>query len=200
MTWTPRKLRSDSPVYLALADTIAEDVASGRLRPGTQLPTHRDLAHTLGVDLTTVTRGYAEARKRGLLLGRVGRGTFVRGNVPAPGASGARADTVTELSLNLPPTLEPNLPAQVLAATLEELSKSLDVGSLLKYQDNAGMELHRQAGASWVSQRVPDADPERLVVTNGAQHAISVLLSLLAPPDDVVMTEALTYPAFRSVA
>src|SRR5262245_63261573 len=92
MSWTPRALRTDSPVYLALADTIAEDVASGRLRPGTQMPTHRDLAQTLGVDLTTETRGYAEARKRGMLLGRVGRGTFVRGSVPAPGSSGANAD------------------------------------------------------------------------------------------------------------
>jgi DNA-binding transcriptional MocR family regulator len=201
MTWTPRTLNSDSPVYLALADTIAEDVASGRLRPGTQLPTHRDLAQTLGVDLTTVTRGYAEARKRGLLLGRVGRGTFVRGHVPGAGPGNARSvDAVADLSLNLPPTLEPNLPAQVLATTLEELSKSLDAGSLLKYQDNAGMELHRQAGASWVSQRVPDPDPAKLVVTNGAQHAISVLLSTLASPGDVVMTEELTYPAFRSAA
>jgi DNA-binding transcriptional MocR family regulator len=107
---------------------------------------------------------------------------------------------VTDLSLNLPPHLEPDVPAQALAATLEELSKSLDVGSLLKYQDNAGMELHRQAGASWVSQRVADADPEKLVVTNGVQHAISVLLSTLAAPGDVVMTEELTYPAFRSAA
>jgi DNA-binding transcriptional MocR family regulator len=199
MSWKPRALRNDSPVYVALADTIAEDVASGRLRPGAQLPTHRELAQTLGVDLTTVTRGYAEARKRGLLLGRVGRGTFVRGHVPAPGSS-ASTDAVADMSLNLPPLLEPNLPAQALTATLEELSRSLDAGSLLKYHDNAGMELHRQAGASWVSQRVPDADPLKLIVTNGAQHAISVLLSTLASPGDVVLAEALTYPLFRSAA
>ena len=199
MTWKPRALRSDSPLYMALADTIAEDVASGRLRPGVQLPTHRELAHILGVDLTTVTRGYAEAQKRGLLLGRVGRGTFVRGYVPAPGSS-ASADAVADLSLNIPPLLEPNIPAQALTATLEELSRSLDAGSLLKYHDNAGMELHRQAGASWVSQRVPDPDPLKLVVTNGAQHAISVLLSTLASPGDVVLAEALTYPLFRSAA
>lgn len=198
MGWTPRALSGDSPVYLALADTIAEDVASGRLRPGAQLPTHRELARVLGVDLTTVTRGYAEARRRGLLLGRVGRGTFVRGHVLT--ARSAAADTVADLSLNLPPLLDPDLPAQALAATLDELSKSLNIGSLLKYQDNAGMELHRQAGASWVSQRVPDPDPDKLVVTNGAQHAISVLLSTLASPGDVVLTEELTYPAFRSAA
>jgi DNA-binding transcriptional MocR family regulator len=201
MSWTPRALRKDAPLYLALADTIAEDVASGRLRPGTRLPTHRELAGVLGVDLTTVTRGYAEARKRGLLLGRVGRGTFVRGHVPGSGSSMAgSADAAADLSQNVPPQLEPDLPAQALTATLEELSKSMDAGLLLKYHDNAGMELHRQAGASWISQRVSDPDPAKLVVTNGVQHAISVLLSTLAAPGDVVLTEALTYPAFRSAA
>ena len=44
-------MRDDSPVYLALADAIAEDVASGRLRPGARLPTHRELAARLGVPL-----------------------------------------------------------------------------------------------------------------------------------------------------
>jgi len=200
MTWSPRGLRTDAPVYLALADRIAEDVAAGRLVPGTRLPTHRELARALGVDLTTVTRGYGEARRRGLLFGRAGRGTFVRGGVPGPGVRSRDAGAVRDLSVNIPPTLEPDLPARALAATLEELSHSLDIGALLQYQDNAGMELHRQAGASWVAQRVPDPDPVRVVLTSGAQHAISVLLAILASPGDVVMTEALTYPAFRTAA
>ena len=200
MSWTPKALKRDAPVYVALADSIADDVASGRLRPGTQMPTHRELAQILEVDLTTVTRGYGEARKRGLLFGRVGRGTFVRGNVASPSGRVGTADAVADLSQNLPPHLEPDLPAQSLRETLEELSRSLDVGSLLEYQDNAGMETHRQAGASWVSQRVADADPSSVVVTNGAQHAISVLLSALTSKGDVVLTEALTYPAFRSAA
>lgn len=200
MTWRPRALRADTPVYLALADAIAEDVAASRLRPGHQLPTHRELARALGVDLTTVTRGYAEARRRGLLVGRVGRGTFVRGGLSGPGMPARGADGVEDLSQNFPPKLEPDLPAMALTATLEELSHSLDVSALMKYQDNEGMELHRQAGASWVGERVPDPHPAHLVVTCGAQHAISVLLSVLASPGDVVMTESLTYPAFRSAA
>ena len=201
MTWIPRALRADAPVYMALADRIAEDVAAGRLAPGTRMPTHRRLAQLLDVDLTTVTRGYAEARRRGLLLGRVGRGTFVSASVSAPlsGAAGSR-DREADLTLNLPPRLDPDLPALSLTATLEELSKSLDAGALLQYHDNAGMELHRHAGSTWVAQRVADPDPSRVVVTNGAQHAISVLLSVLAAPGDVVMTEALTYPAFRAAA
>jgi DNA-binding transcriptional MocR family regulator len=187
-------------MYLALADRIAEDIATGRLTPGARLPTHRALAHALDVDLTTVTRGYAEARRRGLLVARVGRGTFVRD------ISGTRtqriegSDALTDLSQNLPPQLEPDLPATSLTVTLEELSKSLDASALLRYQDNAGMHMHREAGAAWVSQRIAGADPARVVVTSGVQHAISVVLSLLASPGEVVMTEALTYPGFRSAA
>jgi DNA-binding transcriptional MocR family regulator len=187
-------------MYLALADRIAEDIATGRLTPGARLPTHRALAHALDVDLTTVTRGYAEARRRGLLVARVGRGTFVRD------ISGTRtqriegSDALTDLSQNLPPQLEPDLPATSLTVTLEELSKSLDASALLRYQDNAGMHMHREAGAAWVSQRIAGADPARVVVTNGVQHGISVALSRLASPGEVVMTEALTYPGFRSAA
>lgn len=201
MSWSPRALRTDAPLYLALADQIAEDVAAGRLAAGARLPTHRALARALGIDLTTVTRGYAEARRRGLLLGRVGRGTFVRG-IPDRSGSAGLGDTVelADLSLNLPPRLDPDLPAQALVATLDELAKRADPGALLQYQDNAGMEAHREAGAAWVAQRVADPDPGCLVLTNGAQHAISVLLSTLAAPGEVVLTEALTYPGFRSAA
>jgi DNA-binding transcriptional MocR family regulator len=200
VTWRPRALAADTPLYLALADRIAEDVASGRLAPGARLPTHRELAEMLEIDLTTVTRGYGEARRRGLLVGRVGRGTFVRAAAPgdphAPNDPGA----VVDLSQNVPPSLDSDLPSTALRDTLTELSRSVDVGALLAYHDNAGMEAHRDAGAGWVSLRVPGADASRIVVTNGAQHAISVLLSLLAKPGETVMTEALTYPALRSAA
>ncbi len=201
MTWNPRALPRDRPVYLALADRIADDLAAGRLAPGTRLPTHRELAKLLGVDLTTITRGYTEARRRGLVIGRVGRGTFVRGGDETGRARGLQgAGDVADLSQNLPPRLDPDLPTAALTATLEELAASPDAGVLLRYHDNAGMQSHREAGAAWISQRVPDVDPARVVVTIGAQHAISVLLATLASPGDVVMTEALTYPAFRSAA
>jgi DNA-binding transcriptional MocR family regulator len=200
MSWNPRVLRQDLPMYLALADRIAEDIATGRLTPGARLPTHRALAHALEVDLTTVTRGYAEARRRGLLVARVGRGTFVRDISASRTRRIEDSDALTDLSQNLPPLLEPDLPATSLTATLEELSRSPDASALLRYHDNAGMHRHREAGAAWVSQRIAGADPARVVVTSGVQHAISVVLSLLASPGEAVMTEALTYPGFRSAA
>ncbi|MEJ7812834.1 MAG: winged helix-turn-helix domain-containing protein, partial [Gemmatimonadaceae bacterium] len=79
--WSPKALPKRGPRYLALAERIAEDVASGRLRAGMQLPPQRALAAQLGIDFTTVSRAYAEARRRGLVAGHVGRGTFVRVSV-----------------------------------------------------------------------------------------------------------------------
>jgi len=73
----PRGQRS-GPIYQAIADQIGSEIEAGRLKPGGRLPTQRSLARQLGVTLTTVTRAYDEAQRRGLLSGEVGRGTFVR--------------------------------------------------------------------------------------------------------------------------
>jgi DNA-binding transcriptional MocR family regulator len=197
--WSPGSLRADAPVYLALADRIAEDMAGGRLPPGARLPPQRDLAAALGVDLTTVTRGYNEARRRGLVTGRVGRGTFVR--AAADGAGPARGSRgVADLSLNVPPVLDPDRPGQALARTLAQVARGVHLGDLLAYQDNAGMAMHRAAGAGWLRRRVPGAEAERVVLTCGAQHAIAVLLATLARPGDLVLTERLTYPGFLGAA
>ncbi|NOT31156.1 MAG: GntR family transcriptional regulator, partial [Planctomycetes bacterium] len=76
--WRPHKLSPRGPVYLAIADALAADLEAARLKPGERLPTHRELARVLGVNVVTITRAYAEAARRGLVEGHVGRGTFVR--------------------------------------------------------------------------------------------------------------------------
>ena len=61
--WTPELSRRTGPRYAAIVEAIAEDVEAGRLKPGDQMPTHRDLAGHLGVTVGTVTRAYAEAAR-----------------------------------------------------------------------------------------------------------------------------------------
>ena len=77
MDWIPTLGDRQGPVYRRIIEALTEDIASGRLRRGQQLPTHRALAKALRVDLTTVTRAYTEARRCGLTEARVGQGTFV---------------------------------------------------------------------------------------------------------------------------
>ena len=75
--WYSDWLLRRGDVATSLADTLEEAIRSGRLAHGTQLPTHRDLSKRLGIAVSTVSRAYAEATRRGLIGGTVGRGTFV---------------------------------------------------------------------------------------------------------------------------
>ncbi len=126
------------PRYRAIAEAIAEDAARGRLRPGSQLPTHRDLADRLGVTVGTITRAYAEAARRGIVTGEVGRGTFVRGVGTEPAAfrfaSQAEAGLI-DMSVNLPPA--PPDPA-ALAQALTTIAAYADLGTLLDYAPEGG--------------------------------------------------------------
>ena len=66
MDWTPTIQGDSGPLYESIVEALSRDIAAGRLHRGQRLPTHRALASALGVDLTTVTRAYNEARRRGL--------------------------------------------------------------------------------------------------------------------------------------
>jgi DNA-binding GntR family transcriptional regulator len=84
--WMPRLEGREGPRYRAIVDALDEDLAAGSLRHGDRLPTHRELADRLGVTVGTVSRAYAEAARRGLVSGEVGRGTFVRAAEGTPEA------------------------------------------------------------------------------------------------------------------
>ena len=203
--WTPdlssaRGSSARGPLYLAIAQAIAADVASGRLAPGDRLPPHRELAYRLGVTVGTVSRAYAEAERRNMITGEVGRGTYVQGDavgktelaIPKREESG-----LVDLSFNLPASGDQ---ARRLADALRNLAGSAALSSLLDYQPSAGMPAHRAAGARWVSRWGLDASPEAVVVTNGAQHGMMVVISAIARPGDLVLCESLTFPGMKALA
>ncbi len=64
--------------YRGIVEAIEADLRSGRIQPGDRMPPQRTIAEVLGVDLTTVTRAFNEARRRGLVEANAGRGTFIR--------------------------------------------------------------------------------------------------------------------------
>ena len=199
MDWTPTLNDRAGPVYLAIADALDADIATGRLRRGQQLPTHRALAKALGVDLTTVTRAYTEARERGLTEARVGQGTFVaesRAMAHHPGAPRIQFD----LSMNLPPQpLEADLEGRI-ARGIAALKKENGLSAYLNYREMGGSEDERHAAAAWLRARIPDADADRLLICPGTQTAILALLMTLTEPGDVVLTETLTYPGLKAAA
>ncbi len=65
--WVPTLSDGPKPRYIAIAEAIQGDLAEGRLLPAQRLPAQRQLARLLGLDFTTVARGYGEAQRRGLI-------------------------------------------------------------------------------------------------------------------------------------
>ena len=65
------------PFYRQIIDQVLLAVADGRLKPGTQLPTVRQLAVDLSVNLNTVAKAYREMEIRGIVQTQQGTGTFV---------------------------------------------------------------------------------------------------------------------------
>lgn len=65
------------PIYVQLREQIAAAVGSGGLSPGDRLPTMRQIAVALSIDLNTVQRAYAELEREGILTAVRGRGSFV---------------------------------------------------------------------------------------------------------------------------
>jgi DNA-binding transcriptional MocR family regulator len=187
---------SISPKYLALAAAIESAIAAGQLQPGDALPTHRDLAQAMGVTVGTVTRGYAEAARRGLVHGEQGRGTFV--TKPEEGFADLRGDSGGVVDLGLAAAhhnLGPDL-----ARTLAKLAHSPDLPRLLGRHEARGLPQHRRAGAAWAKRHGFAADPDTVLVTAGVQHALTVLLGGLFGPGDRIAVECLTYPMIRPLA
>ena len=69
--------QADQPLYLQVVDQIRAQIEQGELLPQTRLPASRVLAKQLGVNRITVVNAYAELEAEGLLVSRVGSGTFV---------------------------------------------------------------------------------------------------------------------------
>lgn len=197
--WLPR-LEPGKPVYQAIADAIAADIRSGALGAGAKLPPLRLLAEQLGLDFTTVSRAYGEAQRRGLVVGRVGQGTFVQ----ARGAETPRAEPaeggLVDMAMNAPP---PPADATLLARLRQDMAEQMlafPERRLMGYGDNAGTEEDRAAGLRWLSGRLPGLGAERLLVCPGAQGALLALVTSLAAAGDTILTEELTYPGLRALA
>ena len=199
--WSPDLKSFSGPRYLAIVSAIGEAVERGHLKAGDKMPTHRDLADTLGVTTGTITRAYSEAAKRGLLVGETGRGTFVKANLFQDAfPSVTEHEELIDLSLNMPPISVGDSLGKALADTLLRLAGSPGLSALLTYQPATGLKRHRAAGAAWVGRSGLTANTEQVLICTGALHAMTVVFSTLTNPGDSVFTESLTYPGMKNLA
>ena len=192
----PRKGERRQPVYREIADAIGKEVQAGRARPGTRLPTQRALARQLGVTLTTVTRAYEEAQRRGLIAGEVGRGTYIQPQ-RFHDEAGPHGEPAINLSTN---SLMPLAHGAELAEHLTTAIPRSASLSVFDYQPAAGARRNRVAGATWIGRTGLDVSVDRVIVTAGGQHGIFITLLALTKPGDEVLVEEFTYSNLRKLA
>ncbi|MFD2204095.1 PLP-dependent aminotransferase family protein [Kiloniella antarctica] len=199
--WLPKVKFGTGPRYMAIADALAEDIRNGFLQQGDRLPTHRDLSWHLGVTVGTVSRAYAEAERRGLTFGEVGRGTFVHGPSPAErhmlNQSRFADQNLIPMDFAYPPP--GGVEEKEMASTLQAISADSKISTLLSYQPHSGLPHHREAGAHWFELNGLTVDPDHVILTAGAHHAIAVTMAAIARPGDRVLCEEMTYPGIQSV-
>ncbi|MEV5598827.1 PLP-dependent aminotransferase family protein [Streptomyces sp. NPDC052496] len=188
--------------YQRIADAVAADIAAGRLRPGDRLATQRAFARAHGIANSTAARVYRELARRGLTVGEVGRGTYVRAAQHAPGPALAEpADPARRTRVNLELNY-PEAPGQaaLLAHALEPLLRPDVLSTALAVAPATGSAPAREACAALLAHADFRPDPAGLLFAGNGRQAIAGALAALVPPGGRLGVEALTYPLVKSVA
>lgn len=173
---------------MALHDEIAaklrQAIASGAWPAGERIPTHRQLSRQHRVAIGTITRAVDQLAREGLVRGEVGRGTFVLARAEAA------ADGPIDLTINFPPPLIGE--ADFLTASALAVRRAQEIPNA-GYGDLRGTREQRAILARWLEPRLPELDPEDLLVCVGGQHAIHLAFAELKAGTNGVVSEAATF-------
>ncbi|MER4265795.1 PLP-dependent aminotransferase family protein [Klebsiella pneumoniae] len=193
---THQQQHTARPAYLLIADIIADGINSGEFQPRDRLPPLRDLAALLAINYTTATRGYAEARRRGLIDSRPGMGSFIRGKVPSVPLNGGSS---YEMTMNSP--IEPGEElAQAIAAGAINLFTQKNILALLRYQGFGGLADDKAMAKVWLEKQLPPVSIDEILVTPGIHSALVGLLTLLCRHGGSVCVSDLIYPGLKAIA
>lgn len=197
--WDLKVIDVNKPLYIAIADALERDILDGRLRPGDKVPTHRELARVVGVTVTTVTRAYKEAERRGLITATVGSGTFVTSDLGSNSSlvnTESRDNRLIEMGLVFPLS---HLDERI-KDVIQTVTRKNHLSDFMDYVPPQGLLRHCQVGAEWVKRFGIEARAENVLVTCGAQHAINCIFTSVFEPGDKVAVDYLTYPGVKSAA
>lgn len=190
--------------YKRLAEVMERRILDGSIEGGAKLPPHRSLADRLGVTIGTVSRAYAELERMGLVVARVGDGTFVRQRDLERKRDIGFSNFVEERPEQFDMSRNMHIPGaetSLLAQSLLELARNPQtLAEMTLYTPDAGLPRHRQAGARWLAHGDFRPQAEQVLCVNGGQHGLLCTLMALLRAGDTLITEQLTYPGLISAA
>lgn len=191
LSWRPDKSKLSPPYYKSLADDLEYRIMSGELKEGVRLPPQREVADYLDLNYTTITRVYERLKKKGLIYGVVGRGTFVAGDVK-PAASPEVIDLGEASGFE-------NYSSIVVRAAQRVMEKGY-LGELYENADPAGRPHQLAAGQRWVREMGVQTDRDHIIICAGAQSALTLAMVSLFSPGDKIATDVYTHANFIGLA
>ena len=213
----------DTPLFRQIYAQTRSAILSRKLRPGTKLPSTRELAVRLAVSRTAVVAAYEQLLVEGYVSGKTGAGTYIAADLPEPFAGASlrqkkRMPSATKATVSparsarevLDVTIHSdnrpfNLGRTLLDARTAELWRKLTALSLrsfspehLGYGDPQGSTALRRNICDYLrAARAVRCDPEQIVVTAGTQQAVDIIIRILSGPDKDVWVEDPGYPLTR---
>src|SRR3954465_14217349 len=167
--------------YLKLADTVADEIANGALKPGDRLPPQRSFAYERKIAVSTASRVYTELLRRGLVVGEVGRGTFISGEARRGIAAPTEPrDARIDLEFNYP-----MLPAQsaLIARSLEGLNRPEALDLALRQATSIRNQAATINAGDYLARQHRDWSPkaEQMVFTANGRQCIAAALAAVVP-------------------
>lgn len=213
--------QAEQPLYLQLADHIADDIREGIYASGSKVPSVRKLAQQHGVSISTVTQAYAWLEDQGWISARPQSGYYVRSDIALgsderpPLSLGDEPRDVTKgefinqmlTRINRPATVNlgaaiPHiswLPQRALQTHIQKVSR-FQTADVLNYTFSPGVEELR----SHIAVRMRDVGvrclSDDIVVTHGCAEALTLCLRSVTQPGDLVAVESPCYYGFLQIA
>ncbi|WP_414583366.1 PLP-dependent aminotransferase family protein [Scytonema sp. PCC 10023] len=220
---------SPLPLHQQLYEELRSCILCGRLLPGKRIPSTRQLAKSLGISRTTVTQTYDQLFSEGYIETVVGSGTFVCTQLPddllnsTPIQSTGKMvrppvklskygeyltktedvprSTEVEMPINFrygrpaidqfPIKLWRRLLSRYCCSDLEWLDYSTDI---------LGYKPLREAISRYLSRsRAVNCEPEQVIIVNGTQQALDLIMRLFIEPNDVIAVEDPGYLSARLI-
>lgn len=211
MAWKPQKEELTKPYYLSIANRLENDILTGKLPEDAKLPPQRELADYLDLNLSTITRAYKLCELKGLLYAVTGRGTFVSPGLSvqdtfldknsalrSPVRSGGPTDLDWPIELGMiKPFYECNPIVQDAAQRVLQRTEAI---KFFEYSEPLGTGRQINAALQWLHRLGIPASKEAVLLSAGAQNALSVVLISLFRAGDKIAVDDFTYTNFKELA
>jgi len=183
--------------YIALVDAIAADISSGRLKAGERLLPQRRFAYEKGIADSTATRVYAELLRRRLVVGEVGRGTFVASEATYPSTLPKSAEGCIDLAVNF--STSPDQ-VELMSRSLSNWRRSDEVGNGFER-----LTPHRMAEAARITSEFFTnerwhPETEGFLFAGGGRQSIAAAIAAVVPIGGRLAVEALTYQMIDNIS